>query len=182
MRNPGNATTYTVTDAFGRQLATATFRRPRFRNNEDFGARAVAINPSDGGVLALKLVHGAWKLKGGARGDLRVVAEIPEDLADMAIGVFHYECDDGELGRRVMLPEELAIATRRFVTPIADSIEVGGRPVAVVQTGFTAPVRSPKYPGFADGAPWRLLARLRPVDEALGELILTDWLSPAHGP
>lgn len=182
MRNPGKVGGYTVTDAFGRTLATTTFRRPRFRNNEDFGARAVTIAPATGGILALKLAQGEWRLKGVQGGNLSIAAEIPEDLVDMAIGVFHYQGEDGELARRVILPEELAIATKRFFAPVTDSVEVGGHPVAVIQSGFTAPVRSPKYPGFADGAPWRLLARLRPVSSPLAELILADWLSPAHGP
>ena len=183
LRRPGKQATYDISDAFGRQLATAQHRRPRFRGNADFGAKAVSVIEPSGATLALKLTkQGSWQLSGGEGSRIRVEPDIPEDLRGIALEVFNFRTEHDELAQRIVLPEDLAIATRRFSAPITDSIEIDGKAVAVIETGSTAPVKSPMYPGLEDGAPWRVLCRLKKLDRGLTEAVVADWLSPAHGP
>lgn len=40
----------------------------------------VTIAPATGGILALKLAQGEWRLKGVQGGNLSIAAEIPEDF------------------------------------------------------------------------------------------------------
>lgn len=181
VRRPGKSIVYDVADADGAVLAEAVHRRPR-RSASYLGSKALNILDSQR-ALSFKLGRdGAWTLRTPEGRLMRAVPDIPEDLNGLAIAAMRYEIGDRVWGRRAILTPELAVTSRRFGVPITDSIETDDGVVAVLITGATAPVRSHHYPGLEDGAPFRVLCRLKPIDRTARELVLADWLSPAHGP
>lgn len=184
MRRPGGAEVFDVTDATGRKLAEARYRKPRWRGNSNLGSRAVNVFAGDHVMIFRSNRTGdVWSLKLNRTRRGTGTLGVPDDLAGIAYQAVTFADEQGaQLGLRVVVDDEIAIGAERFLSPITDTVEIDGRPVAVIAQGATAPVRSPLYPGLDDGAPWRVLSRLQPIPRPLAPLLLCDWLSPAHGP
>lgn len=181
VQRPGRTVVYDVCDATGRPLAESRPKRSRRGQGVDMGAKSVKVIPNGRSPLSLRVDRaGNWTLKGGSGERRYSYHYMPEDMRGLALMAVGYCIEDREVARRVTLPDDLGVPSRRFVAPVTDSIERRGTTTAVVQSGYTAPVRAHDYPGLQNGAAWTVLCRLRRMDRPLDELIVCDWLSPAH--